>query len=98
MKTFQEYHQENPDIYQAFKKITFQLIDNGRTYYGAKGIIEVIRYDRIIGAVSYATEDQDSLEFKINNNYAPDYARKFMVDYPLYNNFFKLRQLKKARN
>jgi hypothetical protein len=92
MKTFKQYDNDNPEIYEAFKKITFQLIYKGRKFYGAKGIIEVIRFDTITGA-----KDLLDREFKINNNYAPDYARKFMTAYPQYNDFFRLRQLKKVR-
>jgi hypothetical protein len=92
-KTFNQYHEENPEIYQEFKRITFRLIDSGRDYYGAKGIIEIIRFNTITGAEGY----KQNREFKINNNFAPDYARKFMNDYPLYNEFFRTRQLKKVR-
>jgi hypothetical protein len=93
MKNFKQYHQENPAIYEAFKLITFNLIEKGRTYYGAKGIIEVIRYNTIVSANGYPLEN----EFKVNNNFAPDYARLFTKEYPIYSNFFKTRQLKKAR-
>ncbi len=92
-KTFKQYHQDNPEIYEAFKRITFNLIDKGRQYYGAKGIIEVIRYHTITASKSSAITN----DFKINNNYAPDYARKFMDDYPQYFGFFKTRVLKNLR-
>ena len=94
MKTFQEYHDENPQVYDQFKTIAWELIENGRTHYGAKGIIEIIRYNTYTKAKGYP----EGIEFKINNNYAPDYARLFMESYPLYRDFFKTRELKKARN
>lgn len=86
-KTFAEYHEQNPQIYEAFKKFTFDLIKRGRDHYGAQGIIELIRYHSIIGG-------NDG--FKINNNYSADYARLFMRDFPQHDNFFRLRQLKKV--
>jgi hypothetical protein len=92
-KSFQQYHEENPQIYQQFKKITFQLIDSGREYYGAKGVIEIIRFNTIIGSQGYLKNE----DFKINNNFAPDYARKFMNEFPIYRDFFRTRQLKKIR-
>ena len=92
-KTFEQYDKENPQIYREFKRITLQLIDHGREYYGAKSIIEIIRFNTIIGAQGY----NSGTEFKINNNYAPDYARKFMNEFPIYRDFFRTRQLKKIR-
>lgn len=91
---FQEYHEINPHIYDEFKRYTMDLINMGRDHYGAKGIIEVIRYHRTVKAKGYPL---DSKVFKINNNYAPDYARKFMEEYPQYASFFRTRQLKKAQ-
>ncbi len=95
-KPFEEYHKENPGIYLEFKELTLKLIGRGRTYYGANGIIEVIRYHRITKATGYAQDPEKSTDFKVNNNYAPDYARKFMSEYPQFNGFFRTRQLKRA--
>jgi hypothetical protein len=93
MKSFHEYNKENPQIFERFVQLTFTLIRKGRDHYGAKGIIEIIRFNTITKAKGYPeTED-----FKINNNYAPDYARLFMDEYPKYEGFFNTRELKKAR-
>lgn len=92
-KNFNQYNQENPQIFEEFKKITFRLLDAGRTHYGAKGVIEIIRYNTLVGSQGY----QKKTDFKINNNYAPDYARLFMIAYPIYSEFFRTRELKNIR-
>ena len=84
-KTFTEYHEQNPQIYEAFKKFAFDLINKGRKHYGARGIIELIRFHSVIAG-------NDG--FKINNNYGAHYARLFMRDFPQHDNFFKCRQMK----
>lgn len=82
---FQQYHQRNPEIFEAFRDKTLEIIRQGRKYYGAKGIIEVLRWER-------AVSGDDG--FKINNNYAPYYARMFEAKLPKYKGFFKKRGLK----
>ena len=88
MNNFNQYDQENPNIYEKFKELTFQAINKGFDYYGAKSIFELIRWH---------SKESGNDAFKINNNYAPDYARKFTNEFPQYKNFFRTRQLKKLR-
>ena len=87
MKPFTQYHNENPEIWKLFKKVTFEAIDKGFKSYGSKGIFEIIRWQKA-GRIK---EDG----FKINNNYTADYARKFMIQFPSYKGFFRTRQIKK---
>lgn len=82
---FPAYHAENPHIYEAFKKYTFQLINAGRKNIGSKLIIERLRWDTLI------TGNDD---FKINNNYAPFYSRLFMNEFPEHLGFFRQRESK----
>lgn len=84
-KTFEEYDNENPEIWKSFEAKTLQLIKMGRTHYGAKAITEVIRYETIV-------EGND--EFKLNNNYTAGYARKFMTYHPSHKRFFETREQK----
>lgn len=87
MKTFEQYHKENPAIWEQFKKVTFEAIKKGFKTYGSKGIFEIIRWHQG-GEIK-----KDG--FKINNNYAPNYARKFMVEFPENKDIFRIRTLKK---
>ena len=72
MKTFEKYHKENPNIYKAFVRYALQAKQKGFKNYSAKSLFEIIRWHTPIKA--------DGV-FKINNNYAPDYARKMMKDF-----------------
>jgi hypothetical protein len=84
-KSFKQYHQENPKIYEAFKRFAFQLIDRGYNKIGARQILEVIRWETMVTG-----NDQ----YKINNNYSGDYARLFEKDHPHCNGIFMKRLLK----
>jgi hypothetical protein len=82
MKPFQEYHEENPSIYEEFKKFSFQLIQSGHSKIGAKQVAERIRWE---------TMTQKKGKFKFNNNYTADYARKFEADHPEHIGLFEKR-------
>lgn len=82
MKSFAIYNQENPQIYQEFKKITFQFIQRGYKRIGSKMICEIIRYQTMI---------QGDGIYKVNNVYTADYAREFEKDYPEYKGIFSKR-------
>ncbi len=82
-KKFIEYDSVNPEIYKMFKKFTFDVIKSGYQNCGSQMIIERIRWESII----VAKNDK----FKINNDYAAFYSRKFMLDFPRHNKFFRIR-------
>lgn len=88
MKTFEQYDNENPTVWEAFKKTTLEAIEKGFSNYSSKSIFEIIRWHK--------EGDLKSDGFKINNNYTGDYARKFMKHYPMHNNFFRTRRMKKT--
>ena len=87
MKSFTQYHEENPVIWKQFKKTTLEAISKGFNNYGSKGIFEVIRWNQ----GGNIKEDG----FKLNNNYTSDYARKFMFEFPNHKEFFRIRKIKK---
>ena len=78
------YHKENPQVYEAFKKFTFQAIRHGKKNLGSKMVFERIRW--------YTAVEARSDSFKLNNNYHAYYARKFMKEYPEYKGFFRTRK------
>lgn len=84
-RKFQEFHKDNPHVYTLFKKFAFQVINRGFDHFGTNCIIERIRWETAI-----KTSD---LDFKINNNHAPYYARLFEKDYPEHKDFFRKRQV-----
>jgi len=83
---FQEFDQAHPEIWKLFRSTTFQVMERGFRNYGAKSILERIRWHTSI--------EQGSRDFKINNNYAPYYARKFHASYPEFDGFFRTRTQK----
>jgi hypothetical protein len=87
--TFEEYDGRYPEIWHEFVKLAFGLIRKGRDHYGARCLVEVIRYHRDLEC-----SDRD---FKINNNFISDYARKFAAKFPAYKTFFKFRKRKSER-
>lgn len=78
-----DWHKQNPAVYELFVKYTKEAINAGHEHYGAKGVIERIRW--------HTSVETGGDIFKINNNWAPFYARLFMVDYPEHDGFFRLR-------
>ena len=82
-KAFRVFDRENPQVYQLFKKYTFDAINAGFTHYSVSSIIERIRWHTNI-------ETKGDL-FKINNNHRAYFARKFMEEFPRHKDFFLTR-------
>lgn len=89
MIDFNRYDAENPQIWKAFLRYAFEAKNKGFKNYSANGIFEIIRWHTDISA-------RDS--FKVNNNFRPDYARKLMTLHPEFKDFFRVRELKAARD
>lgn len=86
---FKKYHKENPHIWKAFKKFARQAkYEKGFKHYSSYGIFEIMRWHTGITGTG---------EFKINNNFRPDYARKMMKKYPEFRGFFRTRKLEAPR-
>jgi hypothetical protein len=80
-----EFHLANPQVYELFKRFTFEALRSGRKNYSAYAIFERIRWHSEI-----ETQGDD---FKLNNNHRPYYARLFMYEHPEYDGFFRTREL-----
>ena len=83
-KRFLSYHADNPHVWELFEKFTLQAIRSGRGSFSAKAVFERMRW--------HARFETTGDEFKINNNYTPDYARMFEEKHPQYKEFFSKRQ------
>lgn len=86
---FNQFHNDNPQVYEMFKKFTFMAIRRGHNRLSAWMIANRIRWETSIETIS--VED-----YKISNDYIALYARKFMSDYPEYNGFFQIKEMKRA--
>lgn len=80
---FPKYHNENPQIYEAFKKFTFQTIERNFKNFSAEFIFNIIRWETAVNGND---------EYKCNNNYRAFYSRLFMNEYPQYKGFFRTRK------
>lgn len=85
MRSFIKYHESNPEIYEEFKKYTFQLINRGYKRLGAKQIFEVIRWHSMVYGKG---------QYKIDNTFTADYARKFEREHLDYIGIFTKRLCK----
>ena len=81
---FQNFDRENPHVYEMFKKLSLDMFAKGHSRAGSKMLIEVIRWQTMT-----KTTDKD---YKINNNYAPYLARKFVREFPQHLDKFNFRQ------
>lgn len=86
VQKFFDFHARNPEIYKQFKRFTKELLGSKPTRtIGAQMIIERIRYELFLNQMD------EREEYKINNNYAPGYARLFMKDHPEFDGLIRLR-------
>ena len=83
-RKFRIFHEANPEVYELFKKFTFQAMSRGHKHLSAEMIINRIRWETKV-----VTTDKD---YKINNDYKPFYSRLFIVEHPQHKDFFRLRQ------
>lgn len=83
---FEQYHKDNPEIYENFKKYALQAIRKGHKRLSAEFIFNVIRWETRVSA-------QDG-DFKINNDMKPWYSRLFQKEFPEHRGFFETRRSK----
>jgi len=82
---FDNFHEAHPEVYQMFVQFSISMINRGYASYSTNSIIERIRWEKDVGGDGVN-------QFKINNNHAPFYSRKFMEQYPQYDGFFRTRK------
>lgn len=83
---FSEYHERNPHVYELFKRFAMQARNAGRRRFGAKAIMERVRWYAEI-------ETHGGDGFKVNNNFTSRYARMLIDEYPEFKGFFETRRL-----
>jgi hypothetical protein len=81
-----DWHSANPQVYDLFKRFTFEAIDRGHRKLSAWLIVNRIRWE--------TTVETSSGDFKISNNFIAYYARLFMDEHPEYRGFFRTKPLK----
>ena len=87
---FLDYHAAHPEVWATFRDIAMRLYRRGIRHYGARCIMEVVRYQTAIRA--------EGEPFKINNNWTPFYARMLMMQDPIrFKDFFAIRESRQRR-
>lgn len=79
---FLKFHQQNPHVYQLFKRFATEALEAGRTRYSARTLIERIRWHETV-------ETQG--EFKVNDHVFPYYVRMLVAEDPRFDGFFQMR-------
>ena len=80
IERFQRWDENNPEVYELFKRFTFEAIAAGRKKSSAWLIVNRIRWE-----TSVVTKGED---FKISNDFIALYSRKFMNDFTNHAGFF----------
>ena len=83
--TFLEYDLENFRLWKLFEHLALQAAQAGRKNFGAKAIMERIRWYTTI------ERPQDD-EYKICNSWTSFYARKFALKHPRHADLFQYRR------
>ncbi len=78
---FLDFHKQYPRVYEDFKKNIQNLID-GSTVLSSYVVRETMVQTEVIG---------------VDNNFAPYYLRIFLEEFPQYEDFFRLRALKRDK-
>ena len=91
-EAFEQYHSDNPQIWELFEKYTLATISRGHEHYGSSSVFERIRWHFAVD-----TKGPEAKEVKINNNFKPYYARMFHTTHPQHDGFFRNRELNSER-
>lgn len=83
---FEEFHKNNPEVYEELVRLARQMKARGHKRIGIKMLWEVLRWER-------AMKTTDQTEWKLNNNYTSRYARLIMEKEPDLKGFFVTRGL-----
>jgi hypothetical protein len=80
-----DFHQRHPEVWDRFVEIALELIRRGHKRYGAQTIFAIMRWEGSLG-------DDGVTAFKLNNDFAARYARRFQRVYRENADFFATRR------
>ena len=85
---FREFDHDHPEVYRELTRLAREWRSAGHRKLGIKTLIERMRWEWHMSGV----QDRDG--YKLNNNYAPHYARKIMLQNPELDGLFEVRELR----
>ena len=83
---FQQFHEENPDIYERLKALALHARTRGKARLGIRLLWERMRWD-----LTVETYDANS-DYKLNDHYTRFYARLLMAQEPALEGLFEIRE------
>ena len=88
LNNFLRFHINNPDVFESLSKVAFDVFMRGYGRWSISAVMSVVRYNHM-------TTHDDLSSFKLNDHYAPFYARLLIEEYPnSFTGFFKLKKQK----
>ncbi len=84
-----DFHERHPGVWDLFVRFALEKIGRGYRKYGAKAIMERVRWETDQGG--------DEPALKINDHYTAFYARRFARAYPTHAECFRTRIQKRAQ-
>lgn len=87
-KMFAEFHSEHPEVYKRLVDLTFEWRSIGYNKLGIQTLFEKLRWEWHVAGLT------DRAGYKLNNNYAADYARKIMAEHVELDGIFNIRTRK----
>ncbi len=87
VERFRAFHGRHPEVYRTICEKARLLKGRGHKRYSIFALINIVRFHADVAA-------DKSEQFKINNCYAPHYARLIMQQEKDLGDFFELRALK----
>lgn len=98
-QAFEEFHENNPEVFTLFKQQAQRAIDAGVKRISAKAIINWIRWECSIKTRSYEIFNIEGEErrFKINDAFHSRYSRLFVNTFPEHINLFEFRELRQTK-
>ena len=85
---FQQFHENNPKVYEALVSLARQAKDRGHKKIGIGLLWEVMRWQMLLN-----TTPNENDPYKLNNNHRSRYARFVMDNEADLKDFFKIRSL-----
>lgn len=83
---FKDFHRDNPHVYEKFKEVAENLLNNGVKRYSSKTIICIMRYEHTIKT--------NGKPFKISDRYQSLYGRLLAYNDSRFEDFFQFKKRK----
>lgn len=87
-RDFVIFDHAHPEVFRAFVRFVLEAIKAGHRRHSADAILHRVRWEVALNGSHFPEK------FKINNNFASRYARKFAKTFPRHAGFFQMRVLK----